>query len=135
MSIIISVLLLYTDLYVVGKIWGWGGGNCPPPSPPCPLFMRPWAFTNHSRARKASKNEYLGHFRTVPGRFPSNFTGTVTILTIGRRCVEKDAPNSPGVFIKSAARKQPVQNPKGRIRGSPGYWPGTARLFFADSRK
>ena len=29
----------------------------------------------------ASKNEYFVHFRTVPGRLPSDFTGAGTILT------------------------------------------------------
>ena len=31
--------------------------------------------------RTASKNGYIDHFRTVPGRLPSDFTGAGTILT------------------------------------------------------
>ena len=31
--------------------------------------------------RASSKNGYIGHFRTVPGRLPFDFTGAGTILT------------------------------------------------------
>ena len=41
--------------------------------------------------------------------------------------VEEAAANSPGVFIKPAARKQPVQDPGCRIRGPPGYRPVNGR--------
>ena len=68
----------------------------------------------------ASKNEYFGHFRTVPGR--DNFNNPY-----GRRCVEEAAPNSPGVFIKPVARKQLVEDPEGRIWGPPGYRPVNGR--------
>ena len=32
-------------------------------------------------SRTASKYGYIGHFRTAPGRLPSDFTGAGTILT------------------------------------------------------
>ena len=42
------------------------------------------AFTNHNRPRTASKNGYIGDFRTAPGRLPSDFKGAGTILTTHR---------------------------------------------------
>ena len=64
--------------------------------------------------RTTSKNGYSGYLRTVPDRLSSDFTGAGTILTT-IRCVEEFTPNSPGVFIKQAACKQPVHDPEGRI--------------------
>ena len=45
----------------------------------------------------------------------------------GRRCVEDAAPNSPGVLFKPVARKQPVKDPAGCIRGPPGNRPANGR--------
>ena len=63
--------------------------------------------------RTASKNGYFGHFRFRGRR--DNFQNPY-----GRRCVEDAAPNSPGVLFKPVARKQPVKDPAGCIRGPPG---------------
>ena len=60
--------------------------------------------------RTASKNGYFGHLRTVSDRLPSNFT-----VNFNHHTGEESASNSPGIFIKKAARKQPVQDPVGRI--------------------
>ena len=81
--------------------------------------------------RTASKNGYIGHFRTAPGRLPpiSRAPGQFN-NPYGRRCVIDAAPNSPGVLFKPVARKQPVKNPAGCIRGPPGKRPGTARYLL-----
>ena len=47
----------------------------------------------------------------------------------GRRCVEEAAPNSPGVFIKPAARTQPEGSDKGPAWVPAGKRSGTARYL------
>ena len=58
--------------------------------------------------RMASKMDILA----IPVRCPagSRFHGRCDNFNnpYGRRCVEEAVPNSPGVFIKPEARKQPV---------------------------
>ena len=79
--------------------------------------------------RTASKNAYFaisircGQAGSLPiPRAPGNFKNPYR-----RRCVEDAAPNSPGVLFKQVARKQPVKDPAGCIRGPPGDRPANDR--------
>ena len=81
--------------------------------------------------RTASKNVYWS-FPYGARPAPFRFHGRRDNLNnpYGRRCVKDAAPNSPGVLFKPVARKQPVKNPAGYIRGPAGKRPGTARFLL-----
>ena len=66
--------------------------------------------------RTASINGYFDHLRTVPDRLRSDFMGAGLILTTIRAPVcRRVCSQFSWRFHKKAARKQPVQDPVGRI--------------------